>query len=86
MNKLVARTTQNYQMHLSSLINIFRIPNVMSVIGNRLLSANLTKTFFTNECFKTNCLPLVRFKVLESVGMFAFNTHWNAATIANCGS
>jgi len=58
MNEVVTAPAQNNQMKFFRIVNVFRIPDVVSIIVNGFLLANLAFAFFAQQCFKPDSLPL----------------------------
>jgi hypothetical protein len=76
VNKFVASSTEDYEVLFRCLIDGLWIPNVMSVVVDRLCSANLALPLFPYQGLQSNGLPLVGFQKLETVGVLGFDAHF----------
>jgi hypothetical protein len=68
-------SAKNNQMAFGRLVNVLWIPDMMGIVGNGFLHANLASTFLPRQGFKPYILPFVRLQVAESVRMFGINAH-----------
>lgn len=72
---------ENHQVVWRRFPDAFWIPDVVSVIGNRLLAANLTIAFLSGQRSQPHIFPFVGFEINEAVGVLASDAHFLLAIL-----
>ncbi len=76
MHLVMAKPAQSYTIISLSIPNTFRVSAMMNVVGNIPFSAYEALRIIPRQHLSPDILPLFRFEIAKSVGVFSSDAHF----------